>query len=96
LPKGLDPIDLAKYARIGAAVRLAELEAEIDALRRAFPGLSAASRGPSAHQGAAVPTTTPAAKQARRGRKHPMTSAERKAVSERMKKYWADRNKTKG
>jgi hypothetical protein len=95
LPKGLNPADLNKYARIGAAMRLTELEQEIAALRRAFPGLTPRAAA------AAAPVVTaaksaPAGKWARkRGRKRPMSPAERKAVSERMKKYWAERNKTK-
>ena len=95
MPKGLNPADLNRYARIGAAMKLAELEQEIAALRRAFPGLtaSAAAAKPAA---ASATKSAPAGKQARRrGRKGPMSAAERKAVSERMKKYWAERNKTK-
>jgi len=95
LPKGLNPTDLNKYARIGAAMKLAELEHEIAALRRAFPGLTsatAASKTPATPAAKAAPVGKPAR---RRGRKRPMSAAERKAVSERMKKYWAERNKTK-
>jgi hypothetical protein len=29
------------------------------------------------------------------GRKHPMSAAERRAVSERMRKYWAERRAAK-
>jgi hypothetical protein len=69
---------------------------EIAALRRAFPGLT--SSGAAAQSPAAVAAKrAPAGKQARRrGRKRPMSAAERRAVSERMKKYWAERNKAKG
>ena len=79
----------------GASTRLAELEREIAALRKAFPGVRAAS-------GAAVPAppvvVVPAkvgAPVSRRGRRKPMSAAERKAVSERMKKDRADWRKTK-
>jgi len=96
LPKGLNPADINKYARIGAAVKLAELEQEIAALRRAFPGLTssaAAVRSPAAVAAKGAAAAKPAR---RRGRKRPMSAAERRAVSERMKKYWAERNKAKG
>jgi hypothetical protein len=95
LPKELNSSDFNKYARIGAAVKLAELEQEIAALRRAFPGLTssaATAKAPAAPAAKSVPAAKPTR---RRGRKRPMSPAERKAVSERMKKYWAERNKTK-
>ena len=95
MPKGLNPADLNKYARIGAAIKLAQLEQEMVALRRAFPGLTAAA-APIVAPGVPAARSAPAGKLARRrGRKRPMNAAERKAVSERMKKYWAERNKTK-
>lgn len=98
MPKGLNPADINKFARIGAAVKLAELEREIAALRRAFPGLSASAATASTAKAPSAVTARLAvpSKQARRGRKHPMTAAERRAVSERMKRYWAERNKSKG
>jgi hypothetical protein len=96
MAKGLTPFDLHKLARVGAAARLAELEREIGALRKAFPGLKAE---PAA---AAPPGPAPASQtklssrpSAKRGRRKPMSAAERKAVSERMKRYWADRRQIK-
>jgi hypothetical protein len=82
-------------------MRLAELEREMASLRNAFPGLrSAAPKAAplaAALASKAVPKATkPAAKSARRGRRKPMDSAERKAVSVRMKRYWAERRKSKG
>ena len=94
MAKGLSPTDFHKLARIGAAARLAELEREIASLRKVFPGLKAAS--PDAAPAAAAPAL-PArltARASKRGRKKPMSAAERKAVSERMKRYWADRRKS--
>lgn len=94
MAKGLSPTELHHLARLGAATRLAELEREIAAIRGAFPGLKGASVD-------AVPASAPAfparatARAAKRGRKKPMSAAERKAVSERMKRYWADRRKGK-
>jgi hypothetical protein len=52
--------------------------------------------GGAAKMAAAVNQARTSAKKGRkRGRKNPMTAAERKAVSERMRKYWADRRGTK-
>lgn len=76
--------DLKELARRGAEARVAELETELAAIRRAFPGLRA-GRGARAE---ASDTGGPR----RRGRRR-MTAAQRKAVSARMKKYWAGRRK---
>ncbi|MCX6539084.1 MAG: hypothetical protein NT151_09150 [Acidobacteria bacterium] len=95
MAKGLNPADINKYARIGAAVKLAELEQEIAALRRAFPGLTSSAGAAKAPAAPATKGASAAKPARRRGRKRPMSPAERKAVSERMKKYWADRKKTK-
>jgi len=95
MAKGLTPIDLHKLARVGAAARLGELEREIAALRAAFPGLRT---GPApGAPAAAAPASQPvlSSRAAKRGRRKPMSAAERKAVSERMKRYWADRRKVK-
>ena len=67
--------------RLGAQARLAELQSEIAAIRRAFPGLG---RGRQA-----------AGEGAPRRRRSRMSPANRRAVSIRMKKYWADRRKAK-
>lgn len=96
MPKGLNPADINKYARIGAAVKLAELEREIAALRRTFPGLSSAGIAAKSPAAAGAKSVAASKTAQRRGRKRPMTAAERKAVSERMKRYWAERNKAKG
>jgi hypothetical protein len=95
MARGLTPTDMHRLARLGAAARLAELEREMASLRKAFPGLKAppAEAAPS---GAApgLPAKV-SARASKRGRKKPMSAAERKAVSERMKRYWADRRKGK-
>ena len=93
MSKGLTPSELNTLARIGASRRLAELEAEIAALRRAFPGLKSTADVPVQPQVQALPARL-ARRVAKRGRRKPMSAAERKAVSARMKKYWADRRKT--
>ena len=73
--------------RLGAQMRLEQLQGEITAIRRAFPGLGRGRRpGPSANDGAAPP----------RRRRSRMSAAARRAVSVRMKKYWAARRKAKG
>jgi hypothetical protein len=97
LAKGLSSTDLHKLARVGAAARLAELLREVAALRKAFPGLLAAAAEPAPASGDAAPAppTRLLTRASKRGRKKPMSAAERKAVSERMKRYWADRRKAK-
>ena len=79
--------DLRKFARLGAKARLEELRQEEAAIRRSFPDLF--SRG----AGAAAASTDAPATRRRRSR---MSPAARKAVSERMRKYWAERRKAKG
>jgi hypothetical protein len=71
---------LREFALVGARAKYAALQAELASLVAAFPEL-ARSRG-------ARKAKAPGRK---RGRKKPMTAAERKAVSERMQKYWAER-----
>jgi hypothetical protein len=78
--------DLKNLARLGAKARLEELRQEEAAIRRAFPELF--SKGAAA---------APAAKAGgRRRRRRRMSAAARKAVSDRMTKYWAERRKSKG
>lgn len=83
----LSPQQLQRLARRGARAVLDELEREAAAIRRAFPDLFGRGRGRKASGGAAS-----GGRRRRRG----MSPAARKAVSERMKKYWADRRKGKG
>jgi hypothetical protein len=93
---------------MGAQRRLEELRQEEAAIRAAFPDLDApggaGGRGrrgrprktaPASAAGDSAPTA--AAQGARGRRRRPaMNAAQRKAVSERMKKYWAARRKAKG
>jgi len=67
---------------MGAQARLEELRIEEAAIRQAFPELG--RKGPAEPAAAA-----PAAKRSR------MSTAARRAVSERMKRYWAERRKAK-
>jgi hypothetical protein len=80
----MDQQELRRLAQLGAGARLAELERERAALLRLFPGLRAATRRSSSDG-------TTATRRKRRG----MSAAERKAVSIRMKRYWAQRRKAK-
>jgi hypothetical protein len=83
----LDRQELLRLARLGAELRLQALERERAYLLSTFPGISGAS-------GASTAARVPAAAPARRTRSR-MSAAERKAVSLRMKRYWAERRKAK-
>ena len=72
-------IDMKSLAREGAKARLWQLQTETNELLRAFPDLR---DGTSSH--------VTSQKGSRRGRRQ-MTDAERRSVSVRMKKYWAER-----
>ena len=86
MPKGRQGLSLDKLrelARAGAETALKQLRAEIIAIERTFPEL-------------ALPKTRRAIRQSvKRARKRggEMSAAARKAISIRMKKYWAERKK---
>ena len=80
--------------RAWAAARLSELDQERTALLQLFPGLggrgSSADRiRPGKGRRSAEIVATP------RRRRRKMSAAARKAVSQRMKHYWAERRKAK-
>jgi hypothetical protein len=77
--------NLKQWAQLGAAQRVAEITAELAAIRSAFPGL--AGRRASSGGGDAL------LHEPRKRRRKPMSAAQRKAVSSWMKKYWAGRRK---
>lgn len=81
---------LRRLARLGATSRLEQIRAEEAAIRGEFPELF----GRGANRGSTG--TAAAAPAAKRRRRSAMSAAQRKAVSERMRKYWADRRKAKG
>jgi hypothetical protein len=87
-------INMQDLARIGAQARLEALQGEQDALLAAFPELRGASSAQSrpARAGASQPAA-PAAKSGRR--RGAMSPAQRKAVGERMRAYWAARRAEK-
>jgi hypothetical protein len=74
---------LTHLARAGAEATIHRLRAEIEVLERTFPEL-ATPRG----RKQMASTVQKSAKS--------MSAAARKAVSERMKKYWAERRKAQG
>jgi hypothetical protein len=82
------PINMKELARVGAQARLAELLAEVAEIERAFPGIGGARRGRPPAKASAAPKAA-----VKRGRRRKMSAAEKKEVSERMKKYWAARRK---
>lgn len=67
---------LQVLARHGASARIAELQAEIDSIRGAFPGAGGAKRGRKPGR--------PAGRKRRR-----LSKAARKAISDAQKKRWA-------
>ena len=82
MAKKIADIELRSLALVGARARLAALQGELASLLATFPELRGAKV--SAADGSLFKRKKP-------GRKHPMSAAEKKAVSERMRKYWADR-----
>jgi hypothetical protein len=88
----LNAEQLRRLARLGAMARLEQIRAEEAAIRAEFPELF--GRG-SRREAAPGGDGAPAAK-GRRRRRPAMSAAGRKAVSERMRKYWAEQRKAKG
>ena len=88
LVANLNTEQLRRLARLGAIARLEQLKQEEAAIRAEFPELFGRGR-----RGAAA-VEAPRAGGRRRRKK--MSAAGRKAVSDRMRKYWAERRKSKG
>ena len=86
----LNQEQLRRLARFGATAPLEELPQEESAIRAAFPELFGRGRRAAGNGGAAA-ASAPAASGAR---KRKMSAANGKAVSERMRKYWAERRKS--
>jgi len=82
---------LRRLARLGAMGRLEQLHQEEAAIRAEFPELFRRGR----KNADANVAGSGQASGARRRRRRSMSAAARKAVSERMRKYWAERRKTK-
>jgi hypothetical protein len=89
---------LQRLARLGAQRRLEELKQEEAAIRAAFPGLGAAppGRGRGRRRAGTAAGADDSAPPTKRAARYKMSAAQKRAVSERMKKYWAARRKAKG
>jgi hypothetical protein len=85
--------ELKQLARLGAIRRLEELRREEAALRAVFPDLFRGRRGGARVRVVEVATEPATATRIRRRPR--MSASARRAVSERMKKYWAERRKAK-
>ena len=79
----LNQDQLRRLARLGAVARLEQLREEEAAIRAEFPELFGGRRGNGHVKDAGV----------RKRRRKAMSAAQRKEVSERMRKYWAERRK---
>jgi hypothetical protein len=93
-------IDLQSLARYGAHARLAELTNEIQTILSAFPELKPGGNTPGrrrytvrAERMTAMDTGGSNPDASRQSSRRPMSAAARKAVSDRMKQYWARRRK---
>jgi hypothetical protein len=80
----LNQDQLRRLARLGAVARLEQLREEEAAIRAEFPELFGGRRGGGRARTAAANSQT-------KRRRPAMSAAQRKEVSERMRKYWADR-----
>ena len=83
MTRSLDRQELLRFARAGAKARLEALERERAQLLKTFPGLAAPDTVSRSEK-----TSLDASRRRRR-----MTAAQRKAVSIRMRRYWAERRK---
>ena len=81
--QGLSAARVRELAREGAEKLLNQLRAEIVAIERTFPELALPQRRRQLRQ---------AVRQVQK-RTRTMSASARKAVSQRMKKYWAERKK---
>ena len=82
---------LRRLARLGAMARLEQLRQEEAAIRAEFPDLFGRGRKRASDAAGAGQAAGGGA----RRRRAAMSAAGRKAVSERMRKYWAERRKAK-
>jgi len=85
---------LRRLARLGAIARLEQLRLEEAAIRGEFPELFGRGRRESRAAAASAPAAGKGRRRRRR-RRSSMSAAARKAVSKRMRKYWAERRKAK-
>lgn len=90
MARELSSDELKRLARLGAQVRLGELEEERRNILGAFPGLTVVIARRKPAKDAPERSTADTGKKTRK-RRRKMTAAEKKAASERMKGYWAAR-----
>ena len=83
--------DIKEYARRGAQARALELTAELREIYQLFPDM-VRKRGGAASD---LQISRRNARARRRRRRAPMSEAQKKAVSKRMKTYWAMRRAKK-
>jgi hypothetical protein len=84
----LNQEQLRRLARLGAIARLEQLRQEEAAIRGEFPELFGRGRQAQPRDGQMT--------LGRRRRRRAMSAAARRAVSLRMRRYWAERRKAKG
>lgn len=82
--------DILTWARRGAEARWQELQTELASLKKAFPDLATARRTAARSARGVADMLEPAPRRRRRSK---MSAAQKKAVSVRMKTYWAERRK---
>jgi hypothetical protein len=82
---GFDGARLRELARVGADVTIKRLRAEIIAIERAFPELALPARRRAVRR-----SVRQASAKART-----MSASARKAISQRMTRYWAERRKAR-
>lgn len=92
MPNEMNTTDLRHYAVLGAEARLLAIAEEAAAIYRVFPELRDRpnSGDISAFSGRGKQSSS-AGTEANGRRRSPMTAAQRKAIGERMKRYWAAR-----
>ena len=100
----LNDEQLRRLTRLGAVARLEQIKEEEAAIRAEFPelfggraaGSSGRGRGRRGRRGRPPASESAGATKARKRAGRPaMSAAQRRAVSERMKRYWAERRKAK-
>jgi len=85
--------DILTWARRGAEARWNELQTELASLKKAFPDIATARRTAARSARGVADMLDPVPRRRKRSK---MSAAQKKAVSVRMKKYWAARRKAKG
>ncbi len=93
MPNEMNAEVLRRLAKLGAQARLEQIEMERRAIIAAFPDLARGGGTPGRPRAAQAESPQAPARKRRRRR---MTAAQRKAVSERMTRYWSERRKAKG